>query len=189
MLPIERQRQILSWLKKEDTLSITDISRRLSVSEMTVYRDIKPLIEENEIVKTTGGITLMKKISSNSCAYCLRQSENRHSVQIITNDLKVEQLCCPHCGLLHYADIKSEVSQIICRDFLKNTTISARMAYFLFDADFELNCCLPQVIAFESEKHAKQFQKGFGGTIFRFEAAVSEILLRMSGNTGCSCKY
>ncbi|MDP4108171.1 MAG: DeoR family transcriptional regulator, partial [Bacillota bacterium] len=117
MLPIERQKLILEWLGEEGTLSIVEISKRLNVSEMTIYRDIKPLLERNKIKKTSGGITLveLEHFSSNICSYCLKELNNRHPVQIITNDLKVEQLCCPHCGLLRYKDIEKDVSQIICR--------------------------------------------------------------------------
>ncbi|KYD07914.1 MULTISPECIES: HTH domain-containing protein [Heyndrickxia] len=189
MLPIERQRQIVAWLEEEETLSISEISRRLNVSEMTVYRDIKPLLEDKKITKTSRGVSLatIGHIPSNSCTYCLKELNNRHPVQIITNDQKVEQLCCPHCGLLRYRDIEKNVSQIICRDFLQNTTISGKLAYFLMDADFHLNCCQPQVLTFDSLKYAEQFQKGFGGVIFQFEQAIEEIVKRMNGNRSCEC--
>jgi DeoR family transcriptional regulator, copper-sensing transcriptional repressor len=189
LLPIERQNQIVTWLNEEGTLSIAEISKRLNVSEMTVYRDIKPLLEENKINKTSGGVSLvsMVNVSPNACTYCLKEMNNRHPMQIITNYQVVEQFCCPHCGLLRYKDIEKNVSQIICRDFLQNTTISAKLAYFLLDADFNLNCCQPQVLTFDSLKYAEQFQKGFGGTIFRFEQAVEEISKRMSGDCGCGC--
>jgi len=190
MLPIERRQQLLKWLKEEGSLAITEISRRLHVSEMTVYRDIKPLLEEKVIIKTSGGISLapISKMSSNTCTYCLKELNSRHPVQIITNDLKVEQLCCPHCGLLRYKDIEKDVSQIICRDFLQNSTISAKMAYYLMGTDFNLNCCQPQVLTFESIKQAEQFQRGFGGVVMRFEEAMDEIQKRMNGAGGCSCK-
>ena len=189
MLPIERQKQLLAWLKEEETLSITEISKRLNVSEMTVYRDIKPLLEENKINKTSGGVSLAStfNVASNACTYCLKELNNRHPMQIITNDQNVEQLCCPHCGLLRYKDIEKNVSQIICRDFLQNTTISAKLAYFILDTDFNLNCCQPQVLTFDSLKYAEQFQKGFGGTVLRFEQAVEEISKRMNGDIGCGC--
>jgi DeoR/GlpR family transcriptional regulator of sugar metabolism len=189
MLPIERQKQILDWLGKEGNLTITEISKRLNVSEMTVYRDIRPLVEEKKIHKTSRGISLapISNVSSNSCTYCLKELNNRHPFQIITNDQKVEQLCCPHCGLLRYKDIEKEVSQVICRDFLQNTTISAKLAYFLLDTDFNFNCCQPQALAFESLKHAKQFQKGFGGNIYIFNEAINEIGKRMNGGSSCGC--
>jgi predicted RNA-binding Zn-ribbon protein involved in translation (DUF1610 family) len=189
MLPFERQNQILKWLTEDGTLSIAEISRRFNVSEMTVYRDIKPLIEENKINKTSGGISLVthSKVSSHSCSYCLKELNNRHPMQIITLQQTVEQFCCPHCGLLRYKDIEKNVSQIICRDFLQHTTISAKLAYFLFDADFNLNCCQPQVLTFDSLKYTEQFQKGFGGKIFRFDQALEEVSKRMNGDMGCGC--
>ena len=76
---------------------------------------------------------------------------------------------------------------MICRDFLQNTTISAKLAYFLLDTDFNLNCCQPQALAFESLKYAEQFQKGFGGTIFQFDEAIEELVNRMNGHKGCGC--
>jgi len=189
LLPIERQKQLIAWLNEEGTLSIAEISKRLKVSEMTVYRDIKPLLEDNKIHKTSGGVSLatIAAVSPHSCSYCLKELNNRHPVQIITHQQTIEQCCCPHCGLLRYKDIEKDISQIICRDFLQQTTISAKLAYFLMDADFQLNCCQPQVLPFESLKYAEQFQKGFGGTIFRFEQAVEEISKRMNGESGCGC--
>lgn len=189
MLPLERQKQILSWLSEEGTLSIAEISKRFNVSEMTVYRDIKPLLEERKINKTSGGVSFISNssVSSHSCTYCLKELNNRHPMQIITIHQTVEQFCCPHCGLLRYKDIEKNVSQIICRDFLQQTTISAKLAYFLFGADFNLNCCQPQVLTFDSLKYAEQFQKGFGGTILRFDQAVEEVSKRMNGDMGCGC--
>nr|MDH3155598.1 DeoR family transcriptional regulator [Bacillus licheniformis] len=60
MLPIKRREQILAWIKEEESLRISEISKRLNVSEMTVYRDIKPLVENGQVIKTAGGITLNK---------------------------------------------------------------------------------------------------------------------------------
>ena len=72
MLPIERQQQILSWLEREGTLRVSEISKRLEVSEMTVYRDLKPLIDEQKISKTSNGITLVSTSyeTSSRCSYC-----------------------------------------------------------------------------------------------------------------------
>lgn len=42
------------------------------------------------------------------------------------------------------------------------------------DTDFNLNCCQPQVLTFDTLKYAEQFLKGFGGVIFQFNEAVEE---------------
>ncbi|MDO6654321.1 DeoR family transcriptional regulator [Anaerobacillus sp. 1_MG-2023] len=187
MLPIERKQQILTWIEKEGTLKISDISKRLSVSEMTVYRDIKPLIEESKVEKTANGIALKTRteIPSDVCAYCLKHVSTRLSVQLIKHNQQIEHTCCAHCGLLRYRDIEKEVSQIICKDFLKDTTISAKVATYLLNAELNLNCCQPQVMAFDSLKHAKQFQSGFGGEVYTFEKAIKEIVREMEGTSCC----
>lgn len=190
MLPIERQQQILTWLEQEETLRVSEISKRLDVSEMTVYRDLKPLIEQQKVIKTSNGITSTPQlyISSNICTYCSKNSNTRLSVQLIKLNQRVEHTCCAHCGLLRYQAIEKEVSQIICYDFLKETTISAKMATFLLNADLNLNYCQPQVLTFDSIKQAKQFQLGFGGSIYHFEEAIKVINEEMNGKTCCHSK-
>lgn len=187
MLPIERQQQILTWLKKEETLRVAEISKRLGVSEMTIYRDLKPLIDEQKILKTSNGITLLPTayVSTASCSYCLKNTNTRLSVQLIRHNHQVERTCCAHCGLLRYRDIESEVSQIICQDYLKDTTISAKMAVFLIGAELNLNCCQPQVITFDSSQQAKQFQAGFGGRLCSFEEAIQVIQTLMNATACC----
>jgi len=189
MLPAERQQQILTWLEKEKTITVSELSKRLDVSEMTIYRDIKPLIDQNKILKTSRGISFIRKspILSQNCTYCYKEANTRHSMQLIKMDQTIEHTCCPHCGLLRYADIENQVSQIICKDFLNGTTISAQIAYYLIGADFHMNCCKPQAIVFESYKQIEQFQRGFGGTIFTFEEAISELKNRMKNPHSDHC--
>ena len=190
MLPIERQQQILTWVEQEETLRVSDISKRLEVSEMTVYRDLKPLIEQQKVLKTSNGITLIPQthVSANICSYCGKNSNTKLSVQLIKLNQRVEQTCCAHCGLLRYQAIEKDVSQIICYDFLKETTISAKMATFLLNADLNLNYCQPQVFTFDSFKQAKQFQLGFGGSIYNFEEAIKVIMEEMNGTNRCHSK-
>lgn len=187
MLPIERQQQILAWIEKEGTLRISEISERLAVSEMTIYRDIKPLVEQQKIMKTSNGIALTPPLQSSTyaCSYCYKESNTRHSVQIITIHQQVKHTCCAHCGLLYYSEIEEEVAQILCKDFLYDTTLSAKLATFIIGADLNLNCCHPQVIAFQSYYQAEQFQKGFGGDIYQFHDAIETIKQKMNG--GCPC--
>ena len=187
MLPIDRQQQVLAWLEKEGTLRVSDISNRLNVSEMTVYRDLKPLLAENKIQKTSNGISTIENlpIPSNTCIYCLKPADSRRSVQLVKKDHSIELACCPHCGLLRYEDIKDEVSHILCRDFLTDMTISGKSATYLIDADLNLNCCQPQVIAFESKKQARQFQTGFGGHLHSFEETISNVSHEMQGTDCC----
>jgi DeoR/GlpR family transcriptional regulator of sugar metabolism len=182
MLPIDRQKNILTWLEQEGSLKVAELSKRLDVSEMTVYRDAKPLIEKKVVAKISGGLSFIPKVanSSNECGFCYKEIKTRHAVKIIKSNQEMELLCCSHCGLLRYADIEEKVSHIICRDFLHDTTISAKMAYYLIGATLNMNCCQPQAITFESKNEVDLFQKGFGGEIYSFDEAIKEIKQRMN---------
>ncbi|RLQ96199.1 DeoR/GlpR transcriptional regulator [Falsibacillus albus] len=188
MLPIERKKQILSWLRKEGSIKIGEISKRLQVSEMTIYRDLKPLIEQEEVYRTSGGITLRKEAPSlpnHTCTYCHKISLTKFSIQILTLDQEVEHACCAHCGLLRFHDIENDVAQIICKDFLHDTTLNAKTAYYLFNPDLSINCCMPTVLTFGSLKNAQQFQTGFGGNLLSFPDAIVEIKKVMKLNNSC----
>ncbi|MGE7216735.1 DeoR family transcriptional regulator [Priestia koreensis] len=190
MLPIDRQHQILEWLHQEETLRVSDISNRLNVSEMTVYRDLKPLIDSNQVIKTSNGIALRKEepIFANRCSYCAKEGTGRLSIQIITHQQQIEHTCCAHCGLMRYEQMKEQVAQVIGRDFLLDTTVSAKMATFLIDSELAVQCCDPQVLVFASANDAKRFQAGFGGLICSFDEAIKIIHDKMNGTGCCSSK-
>ena len=187
LLPVERQQQILTWIEEEGALKVSEASRRLGVSEMTVYRDIQPLTEQGKILKTSNGLTRasLPSVRADHCIYCGKGTDNRFAVQLIRADHGVEQACCAHCGLLRYGDIRGEVAQIICRDYLTDTTIGGRSASFLIGADVRLNCCEPQVLVFSSLRDAERFRSGFGGELYHLDDAITAINNQMGGHT-CS---
>jgi len=55
MLPAERQQRILEDIERAGVCSITELSQRYAVSEMTVRRDLRMLEEERRIRRTHGG--------------------------------------------------------------------------------------------------------------------------------------
>lgn len=177
MLPIDRRKQILTWLDEVKSLRVAEISERLMVSEMTVYRDIAVLVKDGTVLKTSNGISLVENTPDvpQGCAYCTKAIHNRLSVQFILNNQEIEQTCCMHCGLLRYNEIETKVSQVICRDFLKDTTLSAKRAFFLMESQVHMNCCQPEILTFASSEQAQQFQKGFGGQIMTFQEALIAI--------------
>lgn len=65
MLPFERQKQIRHLIQVEKVLRINELSERFNVSEMTIHRDIKRLLEEGLILKTSGGISLAENDEQN----------------------------------------------------------------------------------------------------------------------------
>ncbi|GGH86115.1 DeoR/GlpR family transcriptional regulator of sugar metabolism [Pullulanibacillus pueri] len=182
MLPIERQQRIKTMIQSKQHMKIAELSERLGVSEMTIHRDLKPLIEEGLIIKTFGGITLLpnpgeKKEQHEVCVLCRRPYNERSSYRLILPNHAIEVACCPHCGLLRHYQLGDKVIQAICYDFLRHTTISAPLAFFVMETSLDTGCCNPQVLPFEYQDHAEKFIKGFGGQVYRFDE-VGEALQR-----------
>lgn len=193
MLPIERQRRIKEIISKKQFVKISELSADLGVSEMTIHRDIKPLIEAGLVQKTFGGIALAKDINQersiqvNSCAFCARPVQDRLAYRLILSTGQIEHTCCAHCGILRHWQLDQEVQQAICQDFLKQTTINATLASYVLDTSIHLACCQPQVLTFELAEHAAMFVKGFGGSVYSFVEARQIILERMSALDHACC--
>lgn len=188
MLPNERKERIKDLVKSQHSIRIAELSELLGVSEMTIHRDIKSLVEEGVVVKTFGGITLGRKElkdlpESDNCVYCHRKIDNRLSYRLILSDNRVESTCCAHCGLLRHHQLRDQVIQAICHDFLFHTTISALQAWFVMDAGLDIGCCQPQILVFRKRDNADGFVKGFGGRVLSFTEAVERVHTEM----GC-CK-
>lgn len=62
MIPLQRQEHILALVEDKGTVSLTEIIDTLSVSHMTVRRDIKKLEEEGRVVTVQGGVTLPVRV-------------------------------------------------------------------------------------------------------------------------------
>lgn len=185
MLPTERRIRIKELVSEKKNVKISELSKVLGVSEMTVHRDIKPLVEEGFIVKTFGGISLVQNElpnKSNMCSLCSRAINEKLAYRIILSNNSIEVACCAHCGLLRHRQLLNENVQAICHDFLKHTTINATQAWFVMDSSLDISCCQPQVITFEQKNNAKKFVKGFGGTVYSFYEAIETVYNRMNGD-------
>ncbi|MFG3613358.1 DeoR family transcriptional regulator [Rummeliibacillus stabekisii] len=185
----ERQQLIRDMILYRHNLKISELSQTLGVSEMTVHRDIKPLVEEGFIMKTYGGITLVRDqspqhVEDDDCVYCHRKCDERLVYRIILSNGKRENACCSHCGILRHLQLGDEVAQAICTDFLTGTTISAHLAWFVIDTTVHIRCCQPQVLVFETEEFAQNFVKGFGGRVNTF----SEIMKSFPQYLQLSCR-
>lgn len=189
MLPIERMERIKQILKTKKNIKISELSVQLNVSEMTIHRDLKPLIDDEYVIKTFGGVSLatdtpVHDTGGNSCVYCHRQLHHKMTYKLILANQHTEFACCAHCGLLRHLQLGEDVIQAICYDFLRQTTISAPLATFVMDSSLDLGCCQPQVLSFEWKEHADKFVKGFGGTVHTFQEALDELQHKMSGANG-----
>ncbi|HLU23360.1 MAG TPA: DeoR family transcriptional regulator [Bacillaceae bacterium] len=194
MLPIERQKQIKRLIQEKKTLKISDLSEQFQVSEMTIYRDIKPLVEEGFITKTFGGITLVEKSNpsistQNLCAYCHKPTKSKMNYQLILANDKIETACCAHCGLLRHRQLGEEVSHALCHDFLLHTTISAPTTWYVMDTSLPISCCQPQILTFERRDHAEKFVLGFGGNVHSFQEAMDIVYEKMQGHAADCGKH
>lgn len=192
MLPIERQNLIQSLITEKKHIKISDLSDKLDVSEMTIHRDLKPLIEQGIVFKTFGGITYNPKSteqpnSSGMCTYCNRTVHEKMAYRLIQTNNHIEVACCAHCGLLRHQQLGDKVIQAICHDFFRQTTISALRAWYVMDTSIDIGCCQPQVLTFEWKDHAKRFIHGFGGSFYSFSEAMQVLARKMNSETdNCS---
>ncbi|MDY0393197.1 DeoR family transcriptional regulator [Virgibacillus halophilus] len=192
MLPLERQKRIKELIYQKKSIKISALSELLNVSEMTIHRDLKPLIETGEIMKTFGGVTLANELdpptapANHECVFCRKSINERLTYRLILQNNEIETACCAHCGLLRHRQIKEKVIQAICTDFLTQTTISSVAAWYVMDTSVHIGCCKPQVLTFESKNHAERFVKGFGGELHSFQEAMENVFLQMHGDP-CSC--
>ncbi|MFM1654379.1 DeoR family transcriptional regulator [Brevibacillus sp. B_LB10_24] len=195
MLPKERQAKIREWLESKHSLKISELSKWLGVSEMTVHRDLKPLIESGVAEKVFGGIALARPKpgsaeqppAADECALCQRKIEQRLAYRLILEGNRIESTCCAHCGLLRQKQWGDQVIQAICYDFLSHTTVSARTAWYVLETSIDIRCCQPQVLTFERRNHAEGIVKGFGGIVMSFEEALAYIDKSMGRECpGCS---
>lgn len=178
LLPMERQEKIKKIVLDRKNMKISELSKILGVSEMTIHRDLKPLVDQGHIMKTFGGITLVRKepghiLDPDDCILCNRKVNNRYSYKLILKDNTVENTCCPHCGLIRQQQLKDKVYQAICYDFLSGTTTNASVGWFVVNTSLEVGCCQPQVLTFSKKNHALKFTKGFGGDVLTLKDALT----------------
>ncbi|WEG13665.1 DeoR family transcriptional regulator [Pullulanibacillus sp. KACC 23026] len=194
MLPYERRERIKALIRTNQTMKIAELSKELGVSEMTIHRDLKPLVEEGIVVKTFGGVSWVRSESKevsliNECVYCRKVINERLAYRLILTNREMEVACCVHCGLLRGQQLGNQVFQAICYDFLRHTTISAHEAWFVTGTTLNLGCCKPQILPFEHRHHAEQFIKGFEGEILSLNEALEQLTLKtVNGTLHCHQK-
>ena len=63
MSTLERQNQILDYLKQEKSASITELSKQFFIGEATIRRDLDKLEKQNLIKRTYGGAVLVEGLN------------------------------------------------------------------------------------------------------------------------------
>ena len=58
MLPLERQKEIIKFLKKNHVSTVIDLAYHFKVHDATIRRDLTILEKEGEVRRTHGGVML-----------------------------------------------------------------------------------------------------------------------------------
>jgi len=158
-------------LNEHGRLSVDTLAEKLSVSAMTVNRDIRELAEDGKIRRLHGIILLPDGGSqSNECALCRREISERIQFLYLFPSGKTISYCCPHCGLAQMP-ANSGASAVFTMEFLYGSLIDAYSAVYLVGSRINV-CCSPSMLCFKDMQDALDFQKGFGGEILSLQDAV-----------------
>ncbi len=174
-----RQKSILKKLEQAGEISIQLLADTLSVSTMTIHRDLNRLESAGLVVKKHGSVALFTNRAtsdSHTCAMCGRPVSDRTAFTLSLTNGEQLRACCAHCGLMLQQKIEN-VWQSMTTDFLYGHMVSTSQATFLIGNDLTI-CCAPSVLAFGNRKDAERFQTGFGGKIAGMEETI-EFLHRM----------
>ena len=106
------------------------------------------------------------------CGMNLAGNENT-AYEIVYMDGTQETYCCPHCGLYEHTTKKDSVKSSRARDFISGEWMDPAQMTFVFKSS-AVPACAPSWIGFGDKAEAEKFQKGFGGTLYSFEEALTE---------------
>jgi DeoR family transcriptional regulator, copper-sensing transcriptional repressor len=180
-LASERQAKIIEYLRLNGTVETNILADKLSVSTMTIHRDLNKLADAGIIQKVHGGATLYQPVDKPNqpelCPMCHKLVSERTAFILHTNDGQQIRACCPHCGLMMLANMPN-IKSAMATDFLYGTIVSISQATFLLNSNLTI-CCSPTILTFNKPEDAIRFQRGFGGTLADFETARQHILESM----------
>ncbi|MGF6949011.1 hypothetical protein QF028_001516 [Neobacillus sp. B4I6] len=148
------------------------------------------LVEEGYIMKTFGGITLVREVPGviqnvNECVLCNCQIISRFVYKLILPNNIIENACCAHCGIIRQYQLGDNVIQALCNDFLTDRTVSASLAWFVMNSSLRVGCCRPQILSFENKEHADKFVQAFGGKVFSFQETLESIHIKQVREKRC----
>ncbi|MFT4063767.1 DeoR/GlpR family DNA-binding transcription regulator [Paraburkholderia sp.] len=85
MYPLLRRAEILRIVQSQRTTSITQLAQALAVSDETIRRTVKPLIEEGLLVKVHGGVMLPSHLEESP--FRRRMHEHQAEKQIVAQQI------------------------------------------------------------------------------------------------------
>lgn len=177
--PTQRRIRITEILQEKESVTIQSLAEKFGVSAMTIHRDAEKLVAEGKVRKVRGG--LMPKAPDPvhtiairaQCEMCGKQLSNRLGWVVTPKKRSRWYACCSHCGLLQLHHCEG-VNSALSADFLYGHMVNVYQAWYVIGSDLRL-CCMPSILCFGSQKDAKRFQKGFGGQVANFDAAMAAV--------------
>ena len=189
---MNRKEKILEILHEKKEVTVKELANIFNVSEMTIYRDIKYLEKQGEIIRKHGSILLNTKENKetktvDTCPICEKPITRAHPYKIKIENKKTLEACCEHCGFLLHKQYHDKQVSAITYDFITENPITAFNAYYVVGSSAK-PCCSPSVIPFSSKEDADKFAKGFGGKVLSFLEAYNEIVNTMNINIKSCCE-
>lgn len=173
--PVVRERQILELLRDKGSASIQELAETLSVSTMTIHRDLARLENMGRIKKQHGGASLAEETpSEDQCAMCGKSNQGKKVFIIYVANGEQKHACCAHCGLMLLTVTKG-AWQSMTMDFLHGHMVSANQAIYLIGCDLTV-CCVPTILTFGSRTEAERFQTGFGGKLASMDETIHYLM-------------
>ena len=71
----EREDKILSMLAQKNEYSVTELAEKLYISVPTMRRDLIKLEKKGKVIRTHGGVTIIKKSADTKIPFLLREKE------------------------------------------------------------------------------------------------------------------
>jgi len=105
---VERLEQIMQILEKNHSISVSDLSQQLFVSQPTIRRDLTLLEEQGKVLRTHGGVVL-RKLSDAEIPLMIREDQNNASKRTIAE--KASRLISD--GNVIFLDASSTASYLI----------------------------------------------------------------------------
>jgi len=182
MLAIERRDYILKKLRETGRVQVSELSKTLGVSRMTIHRDLDALAREGLLEKVFGGAvstsTPKQEANVGSCAHCGRPVNIHTRVVLQTEQGEQIEACCPHCALL-LLEARDDLVSGLAVDFIHGKMINLKTAAFLVNPDVVV-CCTPPVLCFADVEEARRFQLGFHGELKNLDDAKKLTTQHMS---------
>lgn len=170
---LNREKQILEYLRESESASIQQLAEAFCVSNMTIHRELNKLVLSGQVVKRHGGAMLASLVDGEhetNCTMCRKPVSQRTAFIVKLENGEEKRACCAHCGLMAQSR-EQNVWQSLTADYLHGHMVSAGQAVYLIGSDLNI-CCVPSVLAFGFQPDAEKFQKGFGGQLLNMNDAI-----------------